>query len=104
MNYAEKHGNWPAERNFGSPPIEKMIQEWRKHRKDLIKADKSKKTLRSRAPKWPKLEKYVKKWLIDHRKNGIAISKKMILIEVRRLAIEMSLLILLGQLHSAKNL
>ena len=40
MNYTEKHGNWAAERRFGSPPAEKMIREWRKQRKDLIKADK----------------------------------------------------------------
>ena len=45
MNYAEKHGNWAAERHFGSPLTEKMIREWRKQRKDLIKADKSKKKL-----------------------------------------------------------
>ena len=50
-----------------------MIREWRKQRKDLIKADKSKKTLRSCAPKWPKLEEYVKNCVIDHRKNGIAV-------------------------------
>ena len=25
MNYAKKHGNWAAERRFGSPPTEKMI-------------------------------------------------------------------------------
>ena len=60
MNYAEKHGNQAAERRFGLPLTEKMIQEWRKQRKDLIKADKSKKTLHSCTPKWPKLE-YVKK-------------------------------------------
>ena len=41
MNYAEKHGNQVAERCLGSPPTEKMIQEWRKQRKDLIKADKT---------------------------------------------------------------
>ena len=51
MNYAEKHGNRAAERRFGSPPTEKMIRNWRKQRKDLIKADKSKETLRSWAPK-----------------------------------------------------
>ena len=45
VNYAEKHGNRAAERHFGSPPTEKMIQEWRKQRKALIKADKSKKKL-----------------------------------------------------------
>ena len=45
MNYTEKHGNRAAESRFGSPPIEKMIREWRKQRKDLIKADKSKKKL-----------------------------------------------------------
>jgi hypothetical protein len=26
VNCAEKHGNWAAERRFGSPPTEKMIQ------------------------------------------------------------------------------
>ena len=60
-------------------------------KKDLIKADKSKRTLCSCAPKWPKLEEYVKNWIIDHRKHGIAVSSKMILIETRRLAIEMSI-------------
>jgi len=90
MNYAEKRGNKAAERRFGLPPTEKMIREWRKQRKDLIKADKSEKTLRSCAPKWPKNEEYVKNWIIDHRKNGIAVSTKMTLIEARRLAIEMS--------------
>ena len=63
-----------------------MIREWRKERKDLIKADKSKRTVRSCAPKWPNLEEYVKNWIIYHRKNGIVI-----LIEARRLAIEMSI-------------
>jgi len=69
VNYAEKHGNWAAERRFGSPPTEKMIREWRKQRKDFIKADKKKKTLCSCALKWPKLEEYVTTWIIDHRKN-----------------------------------
>jgi len=41
VNYAEKHGNRAAERRFGSPPTEMMMREWRKQRKDLIKADKS---------------------------------------------------------------
>ena len=91
MNYAEKHGNRAAERRFGSPPTKKMIREWRKQRKDLIKADKSKKTLRSCAPKWSKLEEYVKNWIIDHTKNGIAVSTKIILIEPRRPAIETSI-------------
>ena len=43
VNYDEKHGNWAAEMCFGSPLTEKMIREWRKQRKDLIKVDKSKK-------------------------------------------------------------
>jgi len=42
VNYAEKHGNWAAERCFSSHPTEKIIREWREQRKDLIKADKSK--------------------------------------------------------------
>jgi len=28
-----------------------------------------------------KHEEYVKNWIIDHRKNGLAVSAKMILIE-----------------------
>ena len=52
---------------------------------------KSKKTLSSCAPKWLKLEECVKNWMIDHRRNGIAVSTKMILIEARRLAIEISI-------------
>ena len=91
VNYAEKRGNRSAERCFGLPPTEMMIREWRKQRKDLIKADKSKKTLHSCAPKWPKLEEYVKNCIIDHRKNGIAVLTKIILIEARRLTIEMSI-------------
>ena len=93
VNYAEKNGNRAAERRFGSPLTEKMIRDWRKQRKNLIKAGKSikKKTLRSCAPKWPKLEEYIKNWIIDHNRNGIAVSTKMILIEARRLAIEMSI-------------
>jgi len=67
-----------------------------------MKAGKSKKTLHSHAPKWPKLEEYVKNWIIDHRKNGIAVSTKMILIEARRL--KCLLLILLEQLRGAKDL
>ena len=89
VNYAEKHGNLAAERHFRSPPTEMMIREWRKQRKDLIKADKSKRTLCSCASKWPKLQEYIKNWITHHRKNGIAVSTKKILIEVRRLAIEM---------------
>ena len=59
VNYTEKRGNWAAERRFGSPLTE-VIREWRKQRKDLIKADKSKETLRSCAHIWPKLEEHVK--------------------------------------------
>ena len=41
--------------------------------------------------KMPKLDEYVKNWITDHKKNGIAVSAKIILIEARRLAIEMSI-------------
>jgi len=39
VNYPEKHGNRAAERRFGSPPTKKMVREWRKQWKYLIKAD-----------------------------------------------------------------
>jgi len=38
-----------------------------------------------------KLEEYVKNCITDHKKNGIAASTKIILIEARRQAIEMSI-------------
>ena len=79
-------------------------QNGRKETKDLIKASKSKKTLHSCAPKWPKLEEYVKNWITDHRKDGIAVSMKMILIEARRLAIEMSITDFAGTICGAKEL
>ena len=41
---------------------------------------------------------------MDHRKNGIAVSTKMILIEVRRLAIEMSFTDSAEQLRGTKDL
>ena len=103
VNYAEKHGNRAAERRFSSPLTETMIREWKKQRKDIIKADKSKITLSSYAPKWPKLEEYVKNWIIDHRKNGTAVSTKIILIEARRLAIEMSITDFAGTTSSGKR-
>ena len=43
VSYAEKHANRTAERRFGSPLTEKMLGEWRRQRKDLIKLCKSKK-------------------------------------------------------------
>jgi hypothetical protein len=39
-----------------------------------------KKTLCLCASEWPKLEEYVKNWIIDHRKKGIAFPTKIILI------------------------
>jgi hypothetical protein len=34
---------------------------------------------------WPDLEAEVKKWTKDHRNNGIFVSTKMIVVELRRL-------------------
>jgi hypothetical protein len=76
----------------------------RKQRKLLSKADESEKALHLCAPKWPKLEEYVKNWIRDHRKNGIAVSKKIILIEVRRLTIEISITDFAGTALWLKNL
>jgi hypothetical protein len=44
-----------AERLFGSTVAEKMIREWGKQRKVLMKAEKSKRTLHSCACKWPNM-------------------------------------------------
>jgi hypothetical protein len=67
-----------AERYFGLPAVEKLISVWRKQEEELQKLEMYKNVFCSHAAKWPKLESEVKKWIMDHRNNGISVSTKMI--------------------------
>lgn len=50
ISYAKEHGNRAAERQFGSPPTECMIRQWRKHEEQPLKMPK-KKALRGKQAK-----------------------------------------------------
>jgi hypothetical protein len=105
VNCAVKHENRAAERCFGSPPTEKMIGEWRKQKKDLIKADKCKKKLYVYVIlNGQNFKNMLKSGIIDHRKKGVAVSTKIILIETRRPATETSITDFVGTTCGVKDL
>jgi len=55
VKYAEEHRNRSAERHFGPPPTEKMIQPWR-HQKDILNnLHKGKRANRGKHAKWPEV-------------------------------------------------
>jgi hypothetical protein len=87
IKFAKEHGNRAGERHFGPPPTKKIICAWRKQEEELLKLEKNKHSYRTHAAKWPKLESEVKKWITDHRNNGISVSMKMIICEARRWAV-----------------
>ncbi|KAG7163035.1 Pogo transposable element-like 37 [Homarus americanus] len=80
----KNHGNRATERNFGPPPTEKMIRQWRKQEEELKKANKQKHNLRTVPSKWPDLEENLKTWILDQRNLGLAVTTKMIILEARR--------------------
>ena len=88
VKYTKEHGNRAAERHFGPPPTEKMIQEWRKQEDQLQNMDKTKQCFRGHAAKWPQLEVDMKEWITRHRNSGFSVSTKMITYEAKRLAAE----------------
>uniref|UniRef100_A0A803K4M5 HTH CENPB-type domain-containing protein n=1 Tax=Xenopus tropicalis TaxID=8364 RepID=A0A803K4M5_XENTR len=88
IKYAKEHGNRAAERQFGPPPSEKMIREWRKQEDQLQKLEKSKHTLCGHAAKWPELEVDIKEWITHHRENGFLVSTKMIINKAKLIAVE----------------
>ena len=88
VKYAKEHGNRAAERHFGPPPTEKMIQEWRKQEDQLQKTDKTKQCFHGHAAEWPQLEVDMKAWTTRHRNSGFSVSIKMTMYEAKRLAAE----------------
>jgi predicted Holliday junction resolvase-like endonuclease len=84
ITFAKEHGNMVDERHFGPPQTEKMIRTWRKQEEELLKLENNKHLCQAHAAKWPKLESEVKKWITDHRNNGISVSTKIIICKARR--------------------
>jgi hypothetical protein len=87
IKFAKDHGNRAAGRHFGPRPTEKMTCAWQKQEEELLKSEKNKHYFRTHAARWPKLEKEVKKWITDHRNNGIYVSTKIVICEARRWAV-----------------
>ncbi|XP_069606515.1 uncharacterized protein [Ranitomeya imitator] len=88
VKFAKQHGNRAAERQFGRPPTEKMIREWRKQENQLQKMDKTKRGFRGHPAQWPQLELEMKSWVVNHRNYGFSVSSKMIIEEAKRIATE----------------
>lgn len=86
VEYAKQHGNRAAARHFGEPPTECTIREWRKMEEKLKTLAKTKCNFRSGIVKWPTLEEKVKEFVLNHRKAGIALSTKMIIIEAVKIS------------------
>ncbi|KAJ7324288.1 hypothetical protein JRQ81_017308, partial [Phrynocephalus forsythii] len=89
VEYAKQHGNRAAARHFGEPPTECTIREWRKMEEKLKTLSKTKCNFRRGIAKWPKLEEQVKEFVLNHRKAGIALSTKMIIIQAVKISKEL---------------
>ncbi|KAH1185488.1 hypothetical protein KIL84_018237 [Mauremys mutica] len=91
VEYAKQHGNRAAARHFGEPPTECTIREWRKMEEKLKTISKTKCNFRSGIAKWPKLEEQAKEFVLNHRKAGIALSTKMIIIQAVKISKELQI-------------
>ncbi|KAJ7345310.1 hypothetical protein JRQ81_001260 [Phrynocephalus forsythii] len=91
VEYAKQHGNRAAARHFGEPSTECTLREWRKMEEKLKTFSKTKCNFRSSIAKWPKLEEPVKEFVHNHRKAGIALSTKMIIIQAVRISKELQI-------------
>lgn len=97
ISYAKEHGNRAAERQFGPPPTECMIRQWRKQEEQLLKMPKKKKALRGKPAKWPNLEQRLKTWIMEQRQSGFCVSTKLIQYQARLFASEMKIVDFTGK-------
>lgn len=108
VEYAKQHGNRAAARHFGEPPTECTIREWPKMEEKLKTLAKTKCNFRSGIVKWPTLEEKVKECVLNHRKAGIALSTKMIIMEAVKISKQLQIQDFKykykGQHHGAKDL
>lgn len=91
VEYAKQHGNRAAAKHFGEPPTESTIRGWRKIEEKLKTLLKTKCNFRRGIVKWPTLEEQVKEFVVNHRKAGISISPKMIIIQAVKISKELQI-------------
>ncbi|KAF7235526.1 Zinc finger and SCAN domain-containing protein 16 [Varanus komodoensis] len=97
ISYAKEHGNRAAERQFGRPPTECMIRQWRKQEEQLLKMPEKKKALRGKPAKWPDLEQRLKTWILEQHQSGFCVSPKLIRCRARMFASEMKMVDFTGK-------
>ena len=75
--FAEKHGNRPAGREFSVS--EKIVRDCRKQKEVLQEMPKSMSASRPGGkPHWPELERKLLEWVQENRKNGIGLCGMMV--------------------------
>lgn len=87
VQFAEKEGNRAAERKFRV--LEKNVRYWRKNKKLIEEAPKTKKRKIVSRPKGVELmEKDLKKWFLYYQGKGTVLTQKLVMIKARALATE----------------
>jgi len=86
IEYAKQHGNRAAAKNFGEPPTESTVRDWRREEEKLKTLGRNKCASCSGIVKWPQLEEDLKIWITNNRNSGIAVSTKMIILEAGKMA------------------
>ena len=77
LQYAKNHGQRAAAQNFTID--HSMISRWEKQEETLKSAKgKNRRVGAGRKAKYPEAEASLKIWLIEFRKNGIAVTPKMV--------------------------
>ena len=97
ISYAKEHGNRAAERQFGPPPTECIIRQWRKQEEQLLKMPKKKKALRGKPAKWANLEQRLNTWIMEPRQSGFCVSTVLTQCQARMFAREMNIVDFTGK-------
>ena len=85
--YAKERGQRAAARNFSID--HSMISRWEKHEDKLKSANgKNRRVGAGRKPQYPEAEASLKTWVIEFRKDGIAVTPKMVKIYMKEILIK----------------
>lgn len=82
--FAESHGNRAAGREFTVD--ESCVRQWRRQKAKLQTMPTTKKADRGSSEKFPTVEEHVLEWVLDRRRQGIAVSTVEIRLQSRLVA------------------
>jgi len=87
LQYAKLHGQRAAARNFTID--HSMISRWVKQEEKLKSARRKNRRVGSgRKAKYPEAEAHLKTWLLEFRKDGIAVTPKMVKVQMKEILIK----------------